>query len=98
MGYDFHRQKPIDNFIADFFCRELMLAIEVDGYTHTFEEVADRDEKKEQRLRELGVRVKRFRDKDVMSNIEGVMEEIKDWVKKHTPYSPLERGKWTTSI
>ena len=85
MGYEFHRQKPIDNFIVDFFCRELMLAIELDGYTHTFEEVADRDEKKEQRLRELGVRVKRFRDEDVMNNIEGVMKEIKDWVKKHTP-------------
>ncbi len=52
MGYDFHRQKPIDNFIVDFFCRELMLAIELDGYTHTFEEVADRDEKKEQRLKD----------------------------------------------
>ncbi len=51
MGYDFHRQKPTDNFIVDFFCRELMLAIELDGYTHTFEEVADRDEKKEQRLK-----------------------------------------------
>ncbi len=85
MGYDFHRQKPIDNFIVDFFCRELMLAIELDGYTHTFEEVADRDEKKEQRLRELGVRVKRFRDEDVMNNIEGVIKEIEDRVKKHTP-------------
>ena len=85
MGYDFHRQKPIDNFIVDFFCRELMPAIELDGYTHTFEEVADRDEKKEQRLRELGVRVKRFRDEDVMNNMEGVMKEIEDWVKKHTP-------------
>ncbi|MEC4676059.1 MAG: endonuclease domain-containing protein [Nitrospirota bacterium] len=85
MGYDFHRQKPIGNFIVDFFCRELMLAIELDGYTHTFEEVADRDEKKEQRLRESGVRVKRFRDEDVMNNIEGVMEEIEGWVKKHTP-------------
>ena len=85
MEYDFHRQKPIDNFIVDFFCRELMLAIELDGYTHTFEEVADRDERKEQRLRELGVRVKRFRDEDVMNNMEGVMEEIKRWVKKHTP-------------
>ncbi len=66
MGYDFHRQKPIDNFIVDFFCRELMLAIELDGYTHTFEEVTDRDERKEQRLRELGVRIIRFRDEDVM--------------------------------
>ena len=85
MGYDFHRQKPIDNFIVDFFCRELMLAIELDGYTHTFEKVADRDERKEQRLRELGVRVKRLRDEDVMNNIEGVMKEIEDRVKQHTP-------------
>ncbi len=85
MGYDFHRQKPIDNFIVDFFCRELMLAIELDGYTHTFEEVADRDEVKEQGLRELGVRIIRFRDEDVMNNIEGVMKEIEDRVKKHTP-------------
>ena len=85
MGYDFHRQKPIDNFIVDFFCRELMPAIELDGYTHTFEEVADRDEVKEQRLRELGVRIIRFRDEDVINNIEGVFKEIEDRVKKHTP-------------
>jgi len=85
MGHDFHRQKPIDNYIVDFFCKELMLAIELDGYTHTFEEVADRDEKKEQRLRELGVRIIRFKDDDVMNNIEGVMFQIEDWVKRHTP-------------
>jgi len=36
MGYDFHRQKPIDNYIVDFFCNKLQLAIELDGYTHTF--------------------------------------------------------------
>jgi len=85
MGYDFHRQKPIDNFIVDFFCKELMLAIELDGYTHTFEKVADRDEKKEQRLGELGVRIVRFKNDDVMNNIEGVMEWIENWVRKHTP-------------
>ncbi len=51
MGYDFHRQKPIDNFIVDFFCRELMPAIEPDGCMHTLEEVADRDERKEQGLK-----------------------------------------------
>ena len=36
-GYDFHRQKPIDDYIADFFCNKLQLAIELDGYTHSFE-------------------------------------------------------------
>ncbi len=62
-----------------------MLAIEVDGSTHTFEEVAGRDERKKQRLRELWVRVIRFRDEDVMNNIEGVIKEIRNRVKKHTP-------------
>ena len=47
MGYDFHRQKPLDNFIADFFCHELMLVIELDGYSHNFEEVATKDGMKE---------------------------------------------------
>ncbi|MDO9288508.1 MAG: endonuclease domain-containing protein [Thermodesulfovibrionales bacterium] len=85
IGYDFHRQKPIDNYIADFFCNKLMLAVELDGYTHSFEEVADRDEIKEQRLNEIGIRVLRFKDEDVMNNIEGVIAEIKEWIKAHTP-------------
>jgi very-short-patch-repair endonuclease len=34
LGYDFHRQKPIDRFIVDFFCPDLMLAIEIDGASH----------------------------------------------------------------
>ncbi|HDH06368.1 MAG TPA: DUF559 domain-containing protein [Nitrospirae bacterium] len=36
-------------------------------------------------MRESGVRVIRFRDEDVMNNIEGVIKEIKGWVKQHTP-------------
>ena len=37
-GYQFRRQRPVLNYIADFMCKELMLIIEVDGYTHTLEE------------------------------------------------------------
>jgi very-short-patch-repair endonuclease len=59
-GYDFHRQKPLDNYIADFFCHELMLAIEIDGYSHLLDEVQIKDAKKEKRLNELGIRVLRF--------------------------------------
>jgi very-short-patch-repair endonuclease len=62
-----------------------MLAVALDGYTHRFEEVADRDELKEQRLNEIGIRVLRFKDEDVMDNIEGVIAEIKEWIKAHTP-------------
>ena len=89
IGYDFHRQKPIDNYIADFFCNKLMLAIEVDGYTHGFEKTFERDKKKEQELNEIGITVLRYRDEDVMNNIEGVLEDIKGCINKienkHTP-------------
>ena len=40
-GYDFHRQKPLDEYIVDFFCIELMLAIEVDGESHYGNEAKD---------------------------------------------------------
>ena len=80
MGYDFHRQKPIDNFIADFFCNKLKLVIELDGYTHTFEEVVDKDELKQEKLKELGVSVLRFRDEDVMKNMDGVLSVIQQFI------------------
>jgi len=87
-GYDFHRQKPIDNYIIDFFCSKLKIAIELDGYTHGFEEVFQKDNVKVQRLNELGINVLRFKDEDVINNIEGVLENIKDLlqrIKEHTP-------------
>ena len=100
IGYDFHRQKPIDNYIVDFFCNKLMLAIEVDGYTHTLEQAIEKDTVKAQRLEELGFAVLRFCDDDVLTNIEGVLQSIRDVIlsseKKltvHTPQSPLPRGE-----
>ncbi|MBN2165152.1 MAG: DUF559 domain-containing protein [Marinilabiliaceae bacterium] len=61
-GYDFHRQKPIKDYIVDFFCKDLMLAIELDGYSHTLDEVFEKDEVKDQNLNELGITVLRFND------------------------------------
>ena len=52
-GYDFHRQKPIDNYILDFFCYELMLGIEIDGYSHDFLEVFEKDLQKTKRMNEF---------------------------------------------
>jgi very-short-patch-repair endonuclease len=42
-GYDFHRQKPIDNYIVDFFCSELMLAIEINRRSHEYKVLGDRE-------------------------------------------------------
>lgn len=80
MGYDFHRQKPLDNYIADFFCHELMLAIELDGYTHQMEEVIEKDKLKENRLNELGVSVLRFQDDEVYNDVENVIREIEAYI------------------
>jgi very-short-patch-repair endonuclease len=79
-GYDFHRQKPIDEFIVDFFCNKLQLAVEVDGYSHELIEVYEKDFAKTKRLNELGVQVLRFSDHQVMNDIENVLRAIEDYI------------------
>ncbi len=81
-GYGFHRQKPLDNFIVDFFCNELMLAIELDGYTHTLDETIEKDKIKEDRLKTLGITVIRFDDHEVMFDINNVLRTIGVWIKE----------------
>ena len=76
LGYDFHRQKPIDSYIVDFYCCELFLAIELDGITHHHEDTVKADNYRENRLNQLGIIVLRFDDKDVFKNIGWVLEEI----------------------
>ena len=79
-GYDFHRQKPIDEYIVDFFCNRLQLAIECDGYSHEILEVWQKDVKKTKRLNQLGVRVLRFSDYQIMNDIDNVISHIEDYI------------------
>ena len=79
MGYDFHRQRPIDEYIADFFCHKLKLVIELDGFTHRFEEVTQRDVKKENKLSEFGITVLRFSDDQVINDIYNVLKVIENY-------------------
>ncbi len=80
MGYDFHRQKPVDNYILDFFCHELMLGIELDGVSHQFEDVFDKDVSKERRMNDLGITVLRFNDYEVFNDIGNVIRAIEGYV------------------
>ena len=82
-GYDFHRQKPIDNYIVDFFCVELMLAIELDGYSHQNIETYNKDIKKETRLNKLGVAVLRFEDKKVYNDMANVLRTIEIYIGEY---------------
>ncbi len=92
-GYDFHRQKPIGNYILDFFCYELMLGIEVDGYSHELIEVYNKDLKKEKKMNELGISILRFTDNQVKKDMINVLSAIEYYIfeyEKHTPNPSLE--------
>jgi len=75
-GYKFRRQYPIGEFIVDFYCVKERLAIELDGEQHADDEDLKYDAKRTQRLNELGVRVLRFWDHDVLKDTDLVAENI----------------------
>ncbi len=79
-GYDFHRQKPIDEYIVDFFCNKLQLAIECDGYSHEILEVWEKDVKKTNKLNTLGIQVIRFSDYQIMKDMDNVLRSIEDHI------------------
>jgi very-short-patch-repair endonuclease len=79
-GLPFYRQKIIGNYIVDFFCAKANLAIEVDGGQHYSEAGVARDEKRDNYLKEQGLQVLRFTDREVFANLEGVLERIMEQV------------------
>ena len=70
-GYQFMRQKPIGNFIADFFCSKLKLIIEVDGDSHRFK--ITEDVERQNWLENLGLTELRFNDSEVKNDIDNVL-------------------------
>jgi very-short-patch-repair endonuclease len=82
-GRDFHRQRPVDEYILDFFSPELMLAIEIDGSSHRLKGTAD--ENRQRRLEVLGIRLLRFKETEVRRNLDGVVRAIEQWIAAHHP-------------
>ena len=81
IGYDFHRQKPLGNYIVDFYSPKLKLIIEVDGVTHDYK--LDADLKRQIKLESMSLNVLRFLDSDVKNNLDGVLIFIKKWIKEN---------------
>ena len=90
LSYQFHRQVPMLNYIVDFYCHELLLAIEVDGNTHEYKVGYDTIRQRE--IEAYGVSFLRFDDKEVKQNIKWVLNEIYYWIterqNKHPSGSP----------
>jgi very-short-patch-repair endonuclease len=97
LGYDFHRQKPILNYVMDFFCHELELAIEIDGNSHDLGYKIQLDIQMQKEIEGLGISFLRFADGDVKFDISNVLRSIEGWIldfeekKKHTP-DPSQEG------
>jgi very-short-patch-repair endonuclease len=89
-GSQFYRQKIIGNYIVDFYCAEAKLVIELDGSQHYSEIGRMKDGVRDDYLAEMGLRVIRFSDRDVLLNIDGVL--VKIWENLLIPPTPFIKG------
>ncbi len=78
--FRFLRQKPLLDYVVDFYCNELALVIEIDGESHIGQE--EYDKKRSQELGEVGITVIRFTNDEVLQNLEWVKENILQWIQE----------------
>ncbi|MBI2730637.1 MAG: DUF559 domain-containing protein [Sphingobacteriales bacterium] len=78
-GLKFRRQHPIDKFVADFYCHEKRLVVELDGAVHNDKEVKEYDDNRTFILNELGITVMRFRNDEVINNLHQVLKMITEF-------------------
>jgi very-short-patch-repair endonuclease len=78
-GYDFDRQRPLGGRIVDFYCKDLMLAVDVDGSVHDF--TREKDEARHREIEALGVTLLRFWNYDVKNDIRSVLKRIEVWIR-----------------
>jgi very-short-patch-repair endonuclease len=83
-GYKFTRQKPLGGYIVDFYCSKLQLVIEIDVDSHA--ENAEYDEVRTNILKQYGLKILRYTNRDVMNNIEGVYRDLMQIV--NPPFPP----------
>jgi len=80
-GYRFTRQKPIGEYIVDFYCGKLGLAIEIDGITH--DDKVEYDKTRQKEIEKQGVEFLRFTDDEVKGNTESVLNIISSWIDQN---------------
>jgi very-short-patch-repair endonuclease len=79
LGYDFDRQRPVGEYIVDFYCKALRLAIEVDGQSHDFKE--EKDACRQRELEALGIGVLRFWDSEIKTDMQSVLSRLENGMR-----------------
>ena len=104
LGYTFNRQKPLQKFIIDFYCKPLHLVIEVDGITHWNKEQIKQDKIRQTILEKLDLHFLRFDDNEVLHDMENLLRTINIAIEKleklypeairrrKIPLTPLKAG------
>ena len=93
LGVQFYRQKPIGNYIADFYAPVARLVVEVDGSQHLESEQAEHDRRRTAYLKQMGLRVLRYTDRQVLLELDPELEEIFRAVEEKIPLNPpLAKG------
>jgi very-short-patch-repair endonuclease len=83
-GFPFRRQHPIEFYIADFYCHNLRLVVEVDGEIHTEKEIQSQDEGRTGELERFGIKVLRFTNSQILNDSDLVVEKINATIKELT--------------
>ena len=81
MGLKFRRQHPLgSNYIADFYCAEARVAVELDGSVHNSARSHWADGIRHRQIQLAGVRVLRFRNEQIVGDLEGVLKQIGEYL------------------
>lgn len=76
LGVKFRNQHPLGRYIADFYCHQKKLVIEIDGKIHDLKDVIEYDKIRQQGIESIGLRVMRIRNEEIRENLPGVIEKI----------------------
>ncbi len=87
-GFRFRKQHPVERYVLDFYCPSAHLAIEVDGNQHATPEGQARDTERTAWLEGQGIRVLRFSNREVLTNLEGVLTVIWEALQHSSAPSP----------
>ncbi|GBE17224.1 hypothetical protein BMS3Abin15_01061 [bacterium BMS3Abin15] len=79
LGYKFRRQQSIGEYIVDFYCSSKQLVVEVEGWQH--KENIKYDKKRNNYLKNLGIKTLRFWNNEINNNLENVVFKIEEYLK-----------------
>ncbi|WP_312307618.1 endonuclease domain-containing protein [Acinetobacter variabilis] len=86
LGLQFYRQKPILNYIVDFYCPAANLVIECDGSQHFTDDGLEADRIRDEVLAQLGLKVLRFDNRQVLQEAENIIELIRENIQLNEIY------------